>query len=331
MTARIVPYDQADKTRWNGLVEHDPNGWFWQTTCWLDYIACHPDHQNLSFAVEQDGVYRLVVPFFLQAGQIQMEGEPCLANVGELYDDLITCRAVARIHDLWQRHRWTRERFRHALPLQHFQQDAPRVASACPGWSDISWRTHWLPMPAQWGQVRDSYRPLITKAFRNHPVRRIDQDGDLRVVYAGDGLSAVQPLRPGPDAVMQALEQFHTLHRQARGHETRQVGTWAVMYDWLVAGHAKLVLIGDPPVAGAYFILYKRRAYYMSGASTEPNCQHAAVWGGILAVKAAGAHGVELGWHQRPWDDEKAGSIAFFKNGFGAASWWVHAIERSRP
>ena len=108
MSLRIVPFAEVDPAKWDAVVDQNPNGWFWQTSSWIRYVAFREDHLNLSFAVAEGDRYRLVVPYFLQRNEIQMEGEPCPAPVGDLEDDAVLLAGSSHQDALGQLHRWRR-------------------------------------------------------------------------------------------------------------------------------------------------------------------------------------------------------------------------------
>ena len=300
MTVQVIPYEQIDRAAWNALVADTPCGWWWQTTHWIDYLACLPDHVNLSFAVAGAHGYELVVPFFYSQGQIQAEGEPCPSPVGADAPDVLDAMA-SQMEASWSVYRWPVERIRHGRT----HQDRHGDLTLDQGWRDISWPTRVVTLPASWGEVRKSYRPLIARAVRERGVR----------VGAAPSLIA----------------EYHQLHAAARGRESRPPENWRQIAAWAAAGHVLVVLVGTPAVAGGYFLLYKGMAYYASGSSLEANCQHAAIWCALEALSIQPVRAVELGWCARPWDTVKQQQIAFFKAGFGGQEWWVTATEGAVP
>jgi len=299
---KIIPYNEIDKGKWNQFVDTHPQAWWWHRTEWIDYVDSRDDHLNLSFALQDNWEYTRIDPLFLNDKKLQVEGEPgpmplvmyALTdfNVIIAQDKLVT----EYFSGMKEEHQWTDVRYRMAIPVPEY------MPSPWPGEvRNASWKTRVIMIPPDWSGVRKSYRPLITKVKR---------DKKIQVIGSGD-------------EAFDGLEAFHSLHRKANKGETRPVGTWGANYDWLQSGNALLVLVGEPAVAGAYFIKYKNMAYYASGASIEPNCQHGAIWIGLEALAKEGMEQVEIGWMARPWDNEKYKNIAFFKSGFGGVEQWI--------
>lgn len=144
-----------------------------------------------------------------------------------------------------------------------------------------------LTLEDLWRGIRKSYRPLINKALK------------------------VYEFRPG------GLTDYHFLHAQANGRETRTQGTWDCMGRWMEEGLGGLVLAVKDEVmaAGAFFITYHGSAYYHSGPKLVENVQHAVIWTAMKQLKAIGITHLELG--QLDGETEKERNIGKFKAGFG--------------
>ena len=197
----------------------------------------------------------------------------------------------------YQRHYWQdRERPQtwKSSPLDndHDFSDMPKEAYMEDRLSQVIDLSPSLPM--LWRDVRKSYRPLINKVLRS---------------YTFD------------DCQSWTIMDFHRLHTQAHGRETRSQRTWDCMTDWMQTGNGLLIMArqNGAYVDGAYFILHKNGAYYASAASLEESRQgvhHAVIWEGIKALKRKGVRFLELG-DVTPGETEKEQGIRFFKTGFG--------------
>lgn len=145
-----------------------------------------------------------------------------------------------------------------------------------------------LPLPELKRNLRKSYRSLVNKAGA-------PEAGDARDLFAG----------------------YRALHAEQAGRQTRPDRTWEIMRDWLATGHGMLVAAGREHLdAFGYFILWRDWAYYASGASTQPNRQHAVIWAAMRELQARGVRWLELGWVGQATDD-KGKAVEFFKTGFG--------------
>lgn len=113
-----------------------------------------------------------------------------------------------------------------------------------------------------------------------------------------------------------AVGMARAIHIEKAGRETRPMGTWILMADWLVAHQALLVMA---PKSFAYFIIHRDWAYYGYAASLEPDVNAALVWTAIKALKTRGITQLEMGWQGQATDD-KGKQIEFFRRGFGGVA-----------
>ena len=122
------------------------------------------------------------------------------------------------------------------------------------------------------------------------------------------------------------------LHDLKVGRSTRPLETWEMMDQWVRDGHGQVAYVTrhttGMPLGYVYAIVHGNWAYYASGVTLEPNLAHALIWHVMLALKKRGVRWFEVGWLWRPGEDEKAKSIAFFKQGFGGAA--VPAADAAR-
>ncbi len=154
----------------------------------------------------------------------------------------------------------------------------------------IDMRTH------KWSDIRKSYRGLINKALKEFSICEYKEH-----------------------SITWDMDIFKDLHVAANGGQPRNDQTYAYQRNWMVSGNGMLVLCTDWPFscayAGAYWIIYKDAAYYMSGPSLLDDLQHAVIWKSLQLLKERGINLVELG--QIDGETEKERNIGKFKAGFG--------------
>lgn len=152
----------------------------------------------------------------------------------------------------------------------------------------IDLRTH------KWSDVRKSYRGLINKVLKELSVDEYKAD------FIGRDMGI-----------------FKSLHAEANGGQPRNDATYAHQKRWMNSGCGMLVMATAWPTvyAAAYWILWNRCAYYMSGPSLRDNIQHAVILESLRLLKDRGVTFVELG--QIDGETEKEKNIGKFKKGFG--------------
>lgn len=296
---RFVDRLDVDPDDWNDFVARHPHGWFWHTTHWLDYSAAYsPDAVDHSFAVLGDddaGPLQAVVPLLVTVDGQQVCGGQVTPM--PLFDPAALSLGIAR--DVRQHVRLRAGVS--GLPIQiHPSRGVPGTPPPDNVRMNVG-RTFVADLredeAAIWARLRKSYKNLIHRGEKQYQ------------------------LRVGTDA--QLLTEYHHLHVDAVGRETRPPRTWAAMAQWLIDGHGIVVLADDANGfvrAGAYVIVYKDWGYYASGASLAENAQHLVQWAAIKALKARGTAFYELGRVARPADGSKAQGIAHFKAGFGGGT-----------
>ena len=273
---------------WNAFVHDHPSGWFFHTTMWLDYcLAYQPGAVDHSFGILENGRLIGVVPLIREGDAYTMGGEPGMAP---LFAWSMSPKAWTECWGLIteQARMWRLERV-----AFRGHPSAPIFLPST--WRDIGWDTYVVdltrPKAERWAAVRKSYHSLVNRAN-------------------ADGLF----VSASPFAVVKA----HEVHRAVSGRETRPVATWEAMAEW--ARHGFLVVAHTTEwTAMALAIVWKRHAYYASGAALEPNLSHGLQWALIegLATAPVPVETYEVGWAAKPGDSEKAQGIARFKAGWG--------------
>lgn len=286
--------------QWDAFVDGHPEGWFFHTSHWIDYaVAYDATAEDHSVAVFHDGRMVGVVPMTVSDTGVTYGGQPLAAPL---------FRPHFNVHIDHIDHP--------ALVAQRPGLDLPECF-AVEVLEETTWETAVVNLQYDeadlWKNLRKSYHALINKAQRTAQIMTI---GQTQLVGGCE----------------HPIEEARRLHIASAGRETRPVATWEMMARWMEEGFGVLALaaVGGEMRAYAYAIRYKDWAYYMSGASLEPNLQHALIWQLMRTLRQDGERRYfEVGWLERAGDSEKEKNIAFFKEGFGGTRWTVHAIRRA--
>lgn len=128
------------------------------------------------------------------------------------------------------------------------------------------------------------------------------------------------------------MKIFQNIHFVDSGRKTRTDASWHDTYEWLKQGFGFLVLIWHEAmqkyVAGAWFMTYKKKAYYGSYATIDTyllkgKIGYAVQWGAIQYLIEHGYTTYETGWNYYATNfidkmiDKKILDISKFKKGFG--------------
>lgn len=124
------------------------------------------------------------------------------------------------------------------------------------------------------------------------------------------------------------IEQFHLLHVEAAGRETRTRASWALQYDMVRSGEAFGVFawMEDTLVSAALFPHSKSHCFYGVSASRrdlfEKPLSHGVIWTALLHAKELGIPNFEMGEQLFPkvprlYPSKKERGISFFKRAFG--------------
>jgi hypothetical protein len=116
---------------------------------------------------------------------------------------------------------------------------------------------------------------------------------------------------------------LHHLHRLSAERETRPQDTWDMMGEWILDECGMLLaayLPGEefmPPtlVAAAYFIVWRKGAYYACSAQKQANAMHPLIVEATEYLSGIGVTNLEMG--DVGWLTEKEFGIMTFKTGFG--------------
>lgn len=126
----------------------------------------------------------------------------------------------------------------------------------------------------------------------------------------------------------QDIEQFHLLHVEAAGRETRTPESWALQYDMVRAGEAFCVFasMDGALVSAALFPHSRSHCFYGVSASRrdmfDKPLSHGVIWTALLHAKMLGLRCFEMGEQLFPMaprrnPSQKELGISFFKRAFG--------------
>ena len=282
---KIVAYSPVHEQAWNQFVQDHPQGWFFHTRWFLDYLAVGAEDYSFLF-MENDRICG-IFPLVLRDGK-SVDGYPLPMTLikiyGELDDfDLQPCLDIlknAKAKDLDIRDSPLAEtmdgRWELLNPIKPHQSIVV----------DLS-----LPERERWLDIRKSYRPLITKAKRNYHI-----------------------LIP----VQNWFEPFMTMHEEERGGATRSLATWEAMREWVADGVATVFgARNKQSQTWAAFILiveYKNKAYYAVSAAKENDITAWMLWEIQQYLAERGVEEFEIGWTSMAKNAKEA-NIEFFKRG----------------
>lgn len=303
MTVEIISFIKIGHKEWDRFCAESSGAWFWHTSRWLAYQEAR-GATNLSFGLQDGDRIVAICPLILEGEaerRFTVEGHP---GAWPAFKDWLPRPVLVEAKEAIADH-VAQLASLHGIHSATFRSCPLTSMSPClPGFSSRqAWASRIVDLTQNKKQLhaglRKSYRALINRGLR-----------ELKFTI-------------GPFHVCKEL------HAGAAGHQTRPDETWQMMWDWEIEGNgiASIALRGNWPVGFVYFILYKNCAYYASGASLEPDVQHALIWHSILRLMEKGIRSLELGW-QGQAQDEKGKAIEFFKAGFGGEDVPVVVIER---
>lgn len=323
----VLSGNELNWSSWNKFIDDHHAGSFWHRKEWLDYcLAYDPDAQDLSFAMTdyQTNQIIAVCPAIESHGKIHMGDDPCAGPLS-VGDSSVIHHLVkeidTRFKGLQGSWRWNSnpsDRFTSAL--------IDSLLGTLYKFKKTEWDTSIVDLTKMhystdkldhlWRRIRKSYRSLIRAAEREY---------DLVEQYRGWGHQ---------DPNWDHYKQIH----QRKATRPRPEKTYDLQAQWVKSGRASIYValkhgheqMPMPEqlekwmgVATALVIEYKGRGYYASGASLQPNLQHALQWTAMQSLGRRGGKSYELGWVNRHGEND---SIGFFKKGFGGNLYLVDAI-----
>ena len=290
--SRIVSLDAGNRDQWNALVDDHPDGWWWHRAEWMEYCTAYrEDSEHVSYMLtDDDGTPRVLQPLMIEGGELKASGAPIPHPLGFNATHDHVALAADYLESVAMSFGATRS----------LCQVAATDSMIAAGWRDVSWQMQVVHL----GASTESLFAGLRKSYR-HIVR----DSALTFLSSDSTMPSIGSL----------MGFAKTLHRTSAGHQTRPDDTWAMQRDWCSTGNGLVVVAfdaGGTAVGFAYLIVYKDRAYYASGASLEPNVQHAIQWRAMCELKRRGIRHYDIGW-QGQSTDYKGDNIEFFKRGFG--------------
>jgi len=298
---------------WDEFVRLHDDGWFWHTSAWIEYQRHYrAGNRDASFAIvdEDTGSLLGVVPLMISratdgTAEFSYSGDPIATGLA--HDPAVAEFGARHTLALVAEHDVRRAR----LASSPFGSPAVLVLPECPPIETPYNAAHRIvdlraEPCALWHGVRRSYRSLIHRAEGRYTV----------TVYAGDSAATVA-----------GFAAYQALHRQL-ATLPRAGETYRLQGEWLLDGRALLVIAEDASgvLGAAYWFVYKRAAYYASGAYAVDNLAHALVWRSLLALRELGVEQSSLGW-QGVARAEKERNVEFQKRGFGGADVPAQVIE----
>lgn len=339
MSYEIIKLTGDNYPIWDEICQKSDDAWFWHTTEWLNYCMSYGAEKykvkNISFMLV-DGSHPLAIcPLLLERhigpdGKERLEfstaGSGGYGNIPALRSglteeqiDKIMNKILETIDQLAVQYQVSRVSFR----SNPFAEEKNKIDTFMRfGYIDCSLATHvidLLPQLAEiWSGVRKGHKYDIHRGEKNFTVHIYDKDNADKAVF----------------------DQYRILHHKASGRVTRPIGTFEMMYDWIVRGRGMLCGVSqNGQYAGfSYISLYKDSAYY-SSASNDPDFQtkvpisHVIQWSVIKWLKEKSFKVYEIGgMHYGPqiYDlpSAKENSISLFKRGFGGKSLPLFRVEK---
>lgn len=321
---RLVPLAPAGYAAWDAFCAASPDAWFWHTSHWLEYQLAWADtlgSRSRAFVVEEDGQVLAAVPLMVvehrgapfPLTEVSLSSEPCwapalAAGLPERRRHEVLRRVFGAIDETAAREGAVRATFKvSALTVR--ERPAPPALRRF-GYADISLDSQIMDLTGSeaelWQAIPEPRRRHIARGQRH------------LTTTVHDGVSVTRAV----------FDEYRDLHARAAGRVTRPPATFALMYRWILDGHAVLVRTGlDAAAVGfVYVFLYKDAGFYGSGAN-DPDRRdlpigHVLHWEAIRWLRARGRRAYELGVqrygplpHDVPTDKELG--IATFKRRFG--------------
>lgn len=155
---------------------------------------------------------------------------------------------------------------------------------------------------------------------------------DVKAVFRDGGFRVDIFDQSNPSSYEESMAVYKNIHFIDSGRETRTDASWRDTYEWVKKGYAFLVLIWHEElkkyIAGAWFLAYKKKAYYGSYATIDSSLLkgkvgYAVQWGAIQYMLEHGYTTYETGWNyyasnfKEAQVDRKILAISKFKKGFG--------------
>lgn len=301
---------EIDEQPWLALIEQAADATFWHRRDWLRYTMAYTGGTDWSFGMRTlDGTLLAIQPLHVMPdGRVQFGAHPTphllIAPTAQEW------QRAALLDVAWRHIRATAlsQGWREFFYAQALSQTPSELTIDGDDPTEVAqFRTRMIdltqPIEALWSQVRDSYRPLITRARK------------MTEILTGESL----------------FPTYLALHRDqaiARGGKPRAPETYAMQQEWLRSGLGRLygTAYEGRVQSCAYWIIDRNWAYYASGVSQQDNLQAATIWHSLADLKAHGIARAEIGW-QGVGRTAKEQQIEFFKRGFGGTDWHVHAVR----
>lgn len=331
---RVAPLTPALEAEWDALALSSADGWFWQTTAWINWataIASSSFVSGHSFVVQgPSGRVVGICPVNIEV----RGGEKVFAFLGgpipaPAFSDKLS---VAEREQALRLYVESLDALAQQEHVVHGSVKMPFTDALKPhrpavnpwlghGYFDLPYLTQVIDLRLSeadlWGAMRRGHRSDVKRAQTSAAVHL----WDWRTISA------------------EKMDEYQALHARDAGRVTRSRTTFEMMEQWIRAGDAVLAeaRADDRPVAFAVIIHYKTGAFYASGCR-EPERpdlpgSHLLQWEAMRWLKRRGCELYDIGiqftgpqWFYVPTAKEI--SISSFKRGFGGATVPLVTAER---
>ena len=258
---------KENEQEWNDFCLINDSAWFRHTTFWMKYILdCREDSnsRNLSFLVRQNNKVVAIVPLISQFIYGDRDFDE-FAN----YDTPIPIWAIKNDNLDIQRERLVKEIYsfidklcqENGIKIARFFIDPLIETDIYNQFDDFNLLPFGFSLDMKTTTVidlRNGIDVVLRDMRKGHKadIKSVFRDGGFRVdIFDKDNLYDY-------DASMGVFKKIHFIDS---GRKTRSEASWKDTYDWIKMGYGFLVLIWHNElqkyVAGAWFMLYKDRAY----------------------------------------------------------------------
>ena len=325
---------KENENEWNEFCLKTDSAWFRHTTYWMKYIMdCRDDtnSKNLSFLVRQNKQIIAIVPLISQ----YMYGKK---NYDEFanYDIPIPICAIKN-DNLEINRREVFKRIQNHIEELREQNNIkkslffidPLISSDFYNqFNDFNLLAYDYCCSLKTTTILDltiGQENILRDMRKGHKA-------DIKSVFRDEGFRVDYFDKDNLTLYDKSMEIFQNIHFIDSGRRTRSIISWHDMYDWIKIGMAFLVLIWHEEmqkyVAGALFLCYKNKSYYLSYATVDTyllkgRIGYAVQWGAMQYMFKHNVTTYETGWNYYSTNfkdkiiDQKLLDISKFKKGFG--------------
>lgn len=328
------PLTRENENEWNEFCLKTDSAWFRHTTYWMKYILdCREDSnsKNLSFFVRQNKKIIAVVPLISQYIYDDKRKDE-FAN----YDTPVPLCAIKNDNiDISRRgvfkeiqNQIEKLRFKTNIKRAKFFIDPLINSDIYNQFDDFNLLPNDFITDIKTTTILDltiGEENVLREMRKGHKA-------DVKSVFRNGGFRVDTFDKDNPATYETSMGIFQNIHFIDSGRKTRTDASWYDTYNWIKQGNGFLVLIWHEEiqkyVAGAWFMLYKNKAYYGSYATIDTyllkgKIGYAVQWGAIKYMFEHNVTTYETGWNYYATNfkdkmvDQKVLDISKFKKGFG--------------